>query len=630
MCGIVGFINLDSAPASKEIISSITDTLKHRGPDERGIEIHGNVAFGHRRLSIIDLHTGQQPMRSACGRFMISFNGEIFNYLELKNELKSEGLSFRTTSDTEVLLEGFIRHGIDFFSKLNGQFAFGIYDFNSSKLILVRDRLGEKPLYFAQFQRSFIFASELNPILRYAKLLGLETNLSHQSIIHFLSLNYIPFNQTFVDEIKSVPAASYIEISGANLAGRLYWNPPLQEVECDKSSAVTKLGGLLNESVKLRLRSDVPVGLFLSSGIDSTLVASAVASHTSDVKAFIASFKETGFCEGDEAIATCNKIGIPYELVEIDPIKENITDLIEELVSHGDEPLADSSSLPVYLLSRETSRDVKVVLSGDGGDELFGGYLTYRATALALRMPYLVRHLLHLFTPLIRSIPAQNVKVGWHEKLERFLRNLSLSPAEAHFAWNGMFNAEEKRKLLCSNVFNSGERLNTYETLVEEYHLNSNKPTLQSLLIADQVTYLGHDILKKVDRMSMAHGLEVRPALLDHRIVEFAREMPPQFIINGRDTKVLLRALLRKECPWYQTRREKLGFSIPVHLWFRTILKEYFEDLLSSEFAKSFPIYNHKYVMFLWKQHLSCKRNLGFELWGIMVSLLWAKKVLRG
>lgn len=625
MCGIVGFIYLDGQEPEKALLETITNQIEHRGPDGDGYAIVNNLALGHRRLSIIDLTSGAQPMYSHDKAYIVCFNGEIFNYLEIKAECQARGSTFKTDSDTEVIIEAFRLFGVQSFSKLNGQFAFALYDLKAHLLYLVRDRMGEKPLYFSYIPGGVIFASELKAIFAYKQEKNIPSRIYHPALLQFLSLNYVPFDDTLVQGVRGVRPGTFLQI-GKVIEEKCYWDGNVNIVKRSSKQATSELLSLLEDATKLRLRSDVPVGLFLSGGIDSTAIGLALSRIKCNPKAFIAHFPEAGFSEAGYAAMTCQHLGIPSEVVPINFSGENLGELVEELVYHGDEPLADSSSVPVYLLSRATSKQLKVVLSGDGGDELFGGYLTYKATRLLNYIPNWARTIISATLPLIRLVPTGEAKVGFLEKLERFVRNAGLPPGAAHFAWNGMFSSAEKLKLLHPNFLSGKAITDTFQELASRLNVSLEKPSLKQLMHADQENYLCHDILHKADRMSMAHGLEVRPVFMDYRLVEFSRSLELSHQFSGFEGRKIVRDLLRVHAPWYQLDRPKQGFSIPIHLWFRTKLKEFAGDLFHSEYTRNSGLYSQEYLLKLWKLHQKRKRNLGFELWGVMVSLLWARR----
>lgn len=629
MCGIVGVVDFNGGTPDRELIGALTENISHRGPDSLAVEVGEGFGFGHARLSIIDIEGGAQPMYSHCGRYLITFNGEIFNYLELKKELEKDGVQFRSSSDTEVLIELFARFGEKSFSMLNGQFAFGICDLHEKQTYLVRDRMGEKPLFFTEVGGKLTFASELKVLSLYLSKIGASCKVSEEGLLDFLSLNYVPFSGTLLKGVRQLEPASFLILNSSGIKIKSYWDGKIPKIRCSPKEAREEFSQLLDSSLELRLRSDVPVGLFLSGGIDSSVLAVALAERKTPVTAFIADFNEDSFSEASAAFEVSGTLGLPYEVITIAPSVENLPELIESLVVHGDTPLADSSSLPVYLLSRGTSKHVKVVLSGDGGDELFGGYLTYQATRLAAVMPKSLRMALWRLTFLAHLLPISEKKVSFGEKLDRFLRNLYLEPGRAHFAWNGMFNASEKARLVHPDVATRVNKLDTFQHLAEEYGVDLSRPTRSSLQYADQHCYLPDNILTKVDRMTMAHGLEARPALLDYRMVEFARSLPPHINYGMFTGKNLLRSYLKDRAPWYDSSGSKKGFSIPIHHWLRTSLREFAGDTLHSSLLTDSGWYREAEVVRLWDLHQSKRRNLGFEIWGIMVSLLWWKNFIK-
>ena len=631
MCGIAGFVHFDGRPACGELLCAMTRLLEHRGPDDEGMVLEGEAGLGHRRLRIIDLSGGRQPMRSHDGRWLMVYNGELFNYVELRDELQAAGAVFRTHSDTEVLLELLARFGPQSLSRCNGQFAFALYDTSARRLVLGRDAMGEKPLYYARFGMSLVFGSELKAIMRFAHGCGVPLALSAQALTAYLSLNYVPFEWTMIAGISKLPPGSWLEADQRGDAVHHYEPAAGAAVPWADETAEARFDELLHDAVRLRLRSDVPVGLFLSGGIDSSTVAAAVAGLSANeysggkTTAFVAQIAQPGFSEAPYAVAVCRALGLPYQQVEVDPQREDLPRLLERLVYYADEPLADSSAFAVFLLCRAVAQQVKVVLSGDGGDELFGGYLTYRATMLARRLPARMRTLIAAAAPLTARLPCGAVKVGLFEKLARFARGAALPPGQAHFAWNGMFDAAEKQRLLRPELLTAAREHHTFAQLAAAFGVDPEEPTLDQLLAADIKGYLANDILAKVDRMSMAHGLEVRPVFMDPRLVAFARSAPETQKIHGRETKVLLRRYLRRKLPQINFSRPKQGFSIPIHAWFRTELRDFAGDLFHSSAAGE--LYRPDYLRELWQAHLTGKRHLGFELWGVLVSLLWLRKL---
>lgn len=567
-------------------------------------------------------------MYSHDGMALITFNGEIYNYLELREELATTGARFRTKSDTEVILELFRAYGRDAFAKLNGQFAFGLYDIRNERLFLVRDRLGEKPLYVARFPEALVFASELKAILCWKSFYGKHSNIWPEAMLSYLALNYLPLDETILEDVRKVSPGSYMELS-LNAANQVrYWELPRPQQSLAAAGLLEQFEFLLHDAARIRLRSDVPCGVFLSGGIDSSLVCRALSSITPDVCGYTADFREESFSEIGKAEEVARILGIRQQSFTIDLDRADLPALIESLVYHGDEPLADSSALPVYLLSQQTAKQVKVVLSGDGGDELFAGYLTYPATLLQRSIPRWLRSALASLGGVLQLFPPGDKKVGLTEKLDRFFRSLYLPPGAAHFAWNGMFHAEEKRRLLTESFLQGVNAVETFESLASKLSVSLERPQLHDLMRADQMNYLPNDILAKVDRMSMAHGLEVRPVLLDHRIVELAQNIPDELLLRGLRGKVFLRNLMGKRFPVSISAQKKQGFSIPVHAWFRTKLREFAGDLFHSSLVEHSGIYRKQALLELWERHQRVEVNRGFELWGIMVSLLWFRRFM--
>jgi asparagine synthase (glutamine-hydrolysing) len=614
MCGIAGLYRFDGDIRDSAIVSEMTDLLSHRGPDGFGLESCHNLIFGHRRLSIIDLADGAQPLWSHDKNLLITFNGEIYNYLELKKDLQSIGHRFTTNSDTEVILELYRRWGVEAFKKLNGQFAFALYDLSRRDLFLVRDIVGEKPLYYTVNNNYLAFASEVKSLVYAKRSLGESVELSGQALSEFLALNYIPGRESAIAGVFKLTPGHYLRVANGKVSEHSF-----RTIEEDGNFDTSDLTNLLRQSVRLRLRSDVPLGIFLSGGLDSALVASYAAEEGNNIKAYCADFKEPTFSEIKASLAIAKRLGLESKVVEIDIEKIDLPSIIDKLAFHGDEPLADSSALPVYLLSQATAQEVKVVLSGDGGDELFGGYLTYNATELASRLPRELGKLLSKLANLPYLLPASNSKVSWQEKLNRFLRNLDLSPAAAHFAWNGMHRAVAKMELLGDRYSKYADE--TFQKLADKFLVRGNV-SQSDLMKADQLTYLPNDILAKMDRMSMAHGLEVRPVYLDPSIVGFSRigaVKNPELFIKKR----ILKDLFGERIGDSYLPPKKLGFSIPVHAWFRGRLRPFFEDLINTEYFKTSEVLNSKAVDALYQKHLRGGGNYGFELWGIMILGIW-------
>jgi len=620
MCGILGHYRFDEQAPPIEAFPGLLGCLSHRGPDDSTYWSEGRFTFGHRRLSIIDLAGGRQPMATPDGALVVTFNGEIYNYLELRTELMARGYHFATESDTEVLLHGYREWGSDLLPRLIGMFAFGIADRRQQELFLARDRFGEKPLLCVETDSDVMFASELRPL---SIALRSRAEVDLDALGRYLCLNYVPGEATLLRGVRRVPPGSWVRYSptGVISKGR-YWSPPhaTEEVPQSMETAVAKLEALLDRSVALTLRSDVPVGVFLSAGIDSSLVARSAIRSGRLARAFCLGFEEASYSEAPRATALAAQLGIPATEVTLTPVA--LEDFFN-IVSHADDPLADSSALAVWTLAREAARHVKVVLSGDGGDELFGGYLTHRASlwhgAAIEWAPVAWREALARGGDLLRTGES---KVSTTYKLMRFLRALALPTGQAHFSWNGVWLPVQAAALADSPALRESA-LSALEWMSSRHGLGV-RPPLGALQRADLADYLPNDILSKGDRMSMAHGLEVRAPLLEVSLAEFALRLPAGLKAGlfGHGKRVL-RELSRRTYGIDVAHSKKQGFSIPIHAWLRGPARDLTLELLSPASIRNIDALNPKAVTGILNDHLSGRRSYGFELWGLMVLVAW-------
>ena len=623
MCGILGSYDYLGATSDPEVMRRQIATLAHRGPDDSTCWGDGGFFFGHRRLSIIDLSQGRQPMATADGRFVVTFNGEIYNYIELREELSGRGHAFRTNSDTEVLLHGYREWGTALPSRLVGMFAFAIADRETGELFLARDRFGEKPLLYADLPGRVVFASEVAPL---SALLDRRRELNVRALPGYLCLNYVPGDETLLKGVSRLAPASWRKYGRAgNVERGVYWAPPADSLLPPPSmeTAVQEVERLLDQATRLALRSDVPVGIFLSGGIDSALIARFAAEVGHLAHAFCLTFDEASYSEWERAASTAQQLGIPLTQVRMGA---DAMGRFLDIARHADDPLADSSALAVWTISREAARHVKVVLSGDGGDELFGGYLTYKATAwhnaITSRAPLAVRR---AAARVGTRLPTHEAKVSATYKLMRFLRALDLPPAEAHFTWNGVWLPEEAAGLL-SDPHIRDEARGFLHGLVERHALPP-RPSLRDLQRADVSEYLPNDILAKADRMSMAHGLEVRAPFLNPALADYALRLPAELKVQVRGpSKRVLRALARARYGPSIALAGKQGFSIPVHAWLRGPARSLVTDLLSPDSIQRIPALDGAGVQRAIDAHMSGRRSLGFELWGLMVLVAWHRR----
>jgi asparagine synthase (glutamine-hydrolysing) len=625
MCGIVGHFARDGGAMAPDTLFELVQCVSHRGPDDNTFWQDGPYSFGHRRLSIIDLSTGgRQPMASADGAIVITFNGEIYNYVELRAELTSLGHVFRTQSDTEVLINGYRQWGVDLLPRLLGMFAFAIADRPKRELLLARDRFGEKPLLYLDDARGTTFASELTPLSRIAQ----RRELDGDALGRYLVLNYVPGEQTLLKGVQRVPPGGWRRYrANGHVDHGIYWSPPT-DVDSSRSfdDAIDQLEAKLQRAVELTLRSDVPVGIFLSAGIDSSLVARAAVKAGTIARAFSLGFAEQSHSELPGARNTAAKLGLPITEVMLGASAlERFTDL----VAHADDPLADSSALAVWTLAAETAKHVKVVLAGDGGDELFGGYLTYPATlwhaSVTSRLPVAIRRAM---TALADRLAVGDGKVTTSYKLMRYLRAMTLPPGEAHFSWNGTWLPEEAAAMAAAADVKASARVSLH--WMAERHGLTGPITLERLQRADVRDYLVNDILVKSDRMSMAHGLEVRAPFLDRDLAEFALRLPADFKAGRRGPgKRILRALARRSYGAEMAGAIKQGFSIPVHEWLRGPARGLVEDLLSPSSIAAIGVLDGTVIARAVADHQSGRRALGWELWGLMVLSAWHRRQIQ-
>ncbi len=620
MCGIVGRFVWDHSVGGRSaaLPTELVNFLWHRGPDEGAYWMDGSFFFGHRRLSIIDLKTGGQPMATENGDLVIVTNGEIYNYIELRDELAALGHSFRNTSDTEVIIYGYRQWGVNLPEKLIGMFAFVIADRRRNELFMARDRFGEKPLLYFEEPGRVTFSSEMRPL---AALPDFEKRLDEEALALYLCLNYVPGDRTMMKGVRRLRPGSWRLYKSSGVVEGEYWRPEdatFKSVPESVDEAVDTLRWLIDRSVHISLRSDVPVGIFLSGGVDSSIVAESAMRQGRLSRAYCLDFEEKSHSEYDKASLVTSKLDLPLTRVTLKP---SALDDFFKVVEHADDPLADSSALAVWSLAREAARGDKVVIGGDGGDELFAGYLTYKANKLfnrtIARMPKAARRLI---ARIGSKMPTAEGKVTTTFKMMRFLRVADLPVEQAHFTWNGVWLPAQAAALLKRGDLKEIAR-NGLEALARVHGLEG-KASLRQFQIADIREYLPNDILVKMDRMSMAHGLEVRAPLLEPSIAGFALSLPDSFKLGAKPKVILRRLAMRLYGPRI-AEAEKQGFSIPIHKWIRGPAREMAFDLLSKEAMDKIGVINYEMVKDTLKDHMYRKLSLGWEIWGLMVLSVW-------
>jgi len=593
--------------------------LVHRGPDQQGVYESDQVSMGVARLRIIDLEGGDQPIFSEDGDTVIVFNGEIYNYRELRRELETLGHRFRTRSDTEVVLEAFREWDTGCFNRLRGMFAVALWTQSRRRLVLGRDRLGIKPLYYHRRGGELYFGSELKAILAHPQV---ERRLDLEGLDYYLSLNYVPCPYTLVEGIRKVPPGHWLEWEEGRLRMERHWRLRFEpHPRWTLPAAVEELDGLLKEAVREHLISDVPLGVWASGGIDSsTILHYAAAATPGRLKTFSVSFAGRSFDESRYFRQVAALYGTEHYEADLNPSLP-LADAIEELAYYSDEPSADAGALPVWFLSKMSRQHVTVALSGEGADELFGGYITYQADRWARSLQRLPRALRRLVLRGLRFWPVSDEKISFEYRAKRLLEGSLLAPDEAHCYWNGAFSRPEKRTL-----FGAAERDGLGDLFAGLPPESERCGYVNRYLWFDQLYYLPDDILYKCDRMSMAHSLEVRPPFLDHRIVEFAASLPEEMKIRGRRLKVVLREAMRGKLPEAVLRRAKEGFDIPAHEWLRGVLRPLLADTLTEDAIRRAGVLRLEPIRAAVRNHLERRANLGFHLWGLLILFLWMER----
>ena len=614
MCGIAGFTHLKQGP-DPDRIWEITKSLTHRGPDQHGVWESPEASLGAVRLKIIDLERGDQPMATSDGDTVIVFNGELYNQMELRRDLEKAGHGFESHCDTETALRAFLEWDVGAFRRFRGMFAAAFWVQSQRRLVLVRDHMGIKPLYFSRLGEDVYFGSELKAILLHPEI-GRTIDLA--GLADYLSLNYVPGSRTLVEGIEKLRPGTWLEWRSGCIQTGEYWRLKFDpEPGLDLNSAKEELESLLRSSVREQLASDVPLGIWSSGGLDSsTVLHYASESARGRLKTFSVSFQGRSFDESRYFRAVSEVYGTDHYEFDLNP-DADLASVIEEIPYYSDEPSADAGALPVWFLSKMCRRHVTVALSGDGADELFGGYKTYLADRYAQHLRRLPRRVLQFGERTARLLPVSNEKIGWDYKVNRLLQGSLLDPVEAHFFWNGTFSRREQRDL------RNGWRVPIHRPGVERVARSATG--LSRFLWMDQLCYLPDDILTKIDHMSITHSLEMRPPFLDHRIVEFAAQLPENFKIRGGRLKFVLRELMKDRLPSVVVKRGKEGFDIPTHHWFRTVLRPLLLDTLNERSVKDSGILAWPAVESVIRAHLERRANLGYHLWGLVVLFLWMK-----
>ena len=628
MCGIAGYFG----SGNQEILAKMTNALRHRGPDDEGFYLDGPIGLGHRRLAIIDLSpAGHQPMTNDSQDIWLVFNGEIYNFQELRLELVNQGYKFRGNSDTEVIINLYAAIGVEAFKRLNGMFAIALYDARQDKLILARDRLGKKPLYWGIFGTTLIFGSELKALLQHPDCRR-EINL--ESLNKYLLYEYVPTPHSIFKGIYKLEPGHYLSYDGRKVVKTKFWDIIFElritNYELRIEEVINELDKRLNEAVRTRLVSDVPLGIFLSGGIDSSAIAYyAQQNSVKPIKTFSIGFKEDSFDESKYARLAAKHLGTEhYE--KILSAKDSL-DLIPRIADLLDEPLGDASILPTYLLSEFTKERVTVALGGDGGDELFCGYDTFPAEKFAAiyeKIPIFIRQ--KIIEAIALNWPVSFKNISFDFKLKKFIagggeKNI----LRRHASWLGSFSRERRAQLFAPEVWRELQAVNEYEEL-DAYEANvRQQPDWNKLIYAYLRTYLMDDILVKVDRASMGNALEARAPFLDFQVVDFVNNLPLNLKIRGLTTKFILKKLMQDKLPPQIVRRPKKGFGIPLAQWLTADLRPLLDELLSEGYLRRQGLFNSVFVSKLVKDHIERRADNRKPLWTLLCFQLWQKRWLK-
>lgn len=628
MCGICGFFQLEQR-GDKETLLAMNQQIVHRGPDDEGYFFQDHVGLAARRLSIIDLVTGHQPLASQSGNSWIAYNGEVYNFKELRRDLISRGTTFKTKSDTEVIVNLYEAFGVDFVRYLRGMFALAIYDHAHDRLVLARDHIGIKPLYYYidPASKNLVFGSEIKSILQYP---GVVKSLDYEALDLFLTLEYIPAPFSLFKHIHKLPAAHLLVYEDGRLKINQYWEVEERQNRGNFDQLKEEFFALLKESVQMRMISDVPLGAFLSGGIDSSAIVGIMAQlSTNPVKTFSIGFEEKSYSELEYSQLVSQQFQTDHYTRTLTP---DIEELVLYLADFWDEPLGDFSNFPTYLVSKAAREKVTVVLSGDGGDEIFGGYEHYIAQKLARWIdPLFLRPLHPLMAKATHLFPPSELKKGFVNRIKRFSEGLDSSHLNRHFRWMFFLSARQKKKLYSPDFMDHiSLRDLPQQKPFDMYFQHAGRvySGINQDLFLDLKTYLVDNILVKVDRMSMATSLEARVPLLDYKMVEFAFSLPANHKVRGSTTKWFFKQALNGFLPSNIVNRRKEGFSIPIKNWLKGELKELMLDTLKPAEIKDDGLFDCGYVQKMIDEHLANKQNHSHRLWALISFMLWKKRFL--
>jgi asparagine synthase (glutamine-hydrolysing) len=599
--------------------------IRHRGPDDDGFYIKGAAGLGMRRLAIIDLKSGQQPIHNQDRTAWIVFNGEIYNYRELRDKLEKLGHTFYTNSDTEAIIHAYDRYGADCPKHLRGMFAFAIWDERTQELFLARDRVGKKPLLYAQVNGQFIFGSEFSALLQHPDI---GRDINPEALDHYLSFMCVPAPLTAYRAIRKLEPGHSLRWRKGEIKTERYWQPDFsKKVDISEEEAGEQAISILRDAVKVRLMSEVPLGAFLSGGIDSSAVVALMSEVSSaPVKTFSIGFEEQDFSELHHARRVAEHVGADHHEFIVRP---DALEVLPTLVEHYGEPFADSSAIPTYYVARETRKHVTVALNGDGGDESFAGYERYAAMRLAERyhrIPAVLRD--RVMRQAVELLPSSETRRGRVRDVKRFMQSASLPKVERYLRWVSVFDSQAKQDLYSADFRQQTESGSAANMLGSWFARANGSGIVDAALLTDIMTYLPNDLLVKVDIATMAVSLEARSPFLDHHVVEFAASLPEKFKLRGLTTKYLLKRMLRKLLPAENLNRRKMGFGVPIGHWFRGKLQPFLRETILAEQSLKRGLFKPEAVRQLVELHTRGERDYSHQLWTLLMLELWFQRFI--
>ncbi len=626
MCGIVGIVNNGARAVDRAVLERMNMAIVHRGPDDDGFYVRENVGLAMRRLAIIDLAGGKQPIHNADKTKWIVFNGEIYNYRELREDLEKRGHKFYTNSDTEAIIHLYDEFGVDCVLHLRGMFALAIWDETAKELFIARDRVGKKPLLYSHRPNGdLIFGSEFRALLE-NKEIGRDVDA--EAIDAYLSYLCVPAPLTAFKEIRKLEPGHWLKWKNGEIQMQRYWLPDFsKKIKISEEEAIEETTRILRESTKMRMISEVPLGAFLSGGVDSSIVVALMAQESSQpVKTFSIGFEEQDFSELKYAKRVAEHVGAEYHEFIVRP---NALEVLPTLVEHYGEPYADSSAIPTYYVAKETRQHVTVALNGDGGDESFAGYERYAAMKIAEYLHGFPGGAMRKVAEASASfLPSSEIKKSRVRDAKRFFQAAKLPRNERYFRWMSTFNRDAKADLYTDDFERKISDNDAIDVLEKWFARSNGSGVLDSTLLTDQMTYLPNDLLVKVDIATMANSLEGRSPFLDHKVIEFAATLPEDLKMRRFETKSLLKKVASRLVPKDVIYRRKMGFGVPVGTWFRGEMKDFVRDVLLGEKSLKRGIIKPEIIERYVSEHTSGERDHAFQLWTLLMLELWFQQFI--